>query len=100
MKTVITCVALAWLSGCAVVPPDAWSFDPTRPAAKPVLPAEQLATLTDRVAELQLQRNAIRASIATQPDVWQRQNLYEQLHAVGMRLSPLERQLAGAASSR
>lgn len=100
MKIAITCVAVAALSGCAVVAPDAWSFDPTRPAAKAVLPAEQLAALTDRVAELQIQRTAIRARIAAQPDAWQRQHLYEQLHAVGMQLSPLERQLAGVASSR
>lgn len=100
MKIAITCVALAALTGCAVVPPDAWRFDPTRPAAKAVLPAEQLAALTDRVAELRMQRIAIRASIAAQPDAWQRQHLYEQLHAVGVRLSPLERQLAGVAPSR
>ena len=33
-----------------------------------IVPADQLAMLTDRVAELQLQRNAIRASIAAQPE--------------------------------
>lgn len=100
MKIAITSLALALLSGCAVVPPQAWSFDPTRPGPRAVLPAPELAALTDRVAELQLQRNAIRASIAAQPDAWQRQGLYEQLHAVGMRLSPLERQLASVAAGR
>jgi len=100
MKTAVCCAALALLAGCTVVPPEAWTFDPTRPPAKAVLPAQELAGLTDRIAALQLQRNEIRNRIAGQPDAWQRQHLYEQLHAVGMQLSPLERRLATVASSR
>lgn len=100
MKTAVSCAALALLAGCAVVPPAAWTFDPTRPLPKAVLPAPELAVLTDQIAALQLQRNEIRARIAGQPDALQRQALYEQLHSVGMRLSPLERRLATVASGR
>jgi hypothetical protein len=99
MKTAVCGAALALLAGCTVVPPAAWTFDPTRPP-RAVLPAQELATLTDRIAELQRQRNEIRARIAGQTDVGQRQHLYEQLHAVGMQLSPLERRLATVASGQ
>jgi hypothetical protein len=98
MKTAVCYAALALLAGCTVVPPEAWTFDPTRPPAKAVLPAQEVAALTDRIAELQLQRNEIRTRIAGQPDAGQRQQLYEQLHALGMQLSPLERRMATVAS--
>lgn len=93
MRIAVSCAALAWLAGCAVVPPDAWTFDPTRPPAKAALPVQELVPLTDRIAELQLQRNEIRTRIAAQPDIWERQRLYAQLHQVGLALSPLERRL-------
>ncbi|HWI83948.1 hypothetical protein [Ramlibacter sp.] len=83
-----------------MVPPSAWNFDPTQPAAKPELPAQQAGALTDRLAQLQSERNAIRARIAAERDVGQRQRLYEQLHRVGVQLSPLERRLAAVASAR
>jgi hypothetical protein len=93
MQIVISCAGLALLAGCSVVPPDAWTFDPSQPSAKAALPVAELVALTDRVAALQLERNEIRNRIAAQPDLWQRQRLYSQLHSVGMALSPLERRL-------
>ena len=100
MKAAISCVALLVLSGCSVVPSEAWTFDPTQPQPKMALPAPELAALTDRVAELQLERNEIRARIAGQPDIWERQRLYVQLHGIGTELSPLERRLATVAAGR
>jgi hypothetical protein len=100
MRAAVSCAALVLLAGCSVVPPEAWTFDPTHPPAKVVLPVPELAALTDRVAELQLERNEIRARIAGQPDIWERQRLYAQLHGVGRELSPLERRLATVASGR
>lgn len=91
---------LLLLSACSVVPQQAWTFDPTQPTAKPALAAAEAAGLTDRVAQLQLERNAIRARIAAEPDAWKRQSLYSDLHDVGMRLSRLERRLAMYASAR
>lgn len=100
MRVAVSCAGLALLAGCAVVPPDAWNFDPTRPAPKAALPVQELAVLTDRVAQLQLQRNDIRVRIASQTDISERQRLYAQLHGVGMELSPLERRLATVAAGR
>jgi hypothetical protein len=100
MRCVIPCALLALLAGCSVVPREAWTFDPTQPRPKASIPVEEAVALTDRTAQLQLQRNDIRARIAAEPDVWARQRLYRQLHAVGMELSPLERQLATVASAR
>lgn len=100
MRTAFCLSLLAVLAGCAVVPPAAWEFDPTRPAAKATLPAPQVAALTQRLAQLQLQRNEIRARIAAERDVRARQQLYADLHRVGMELSPLERQLAAVAAAR
>ena len=100
LRITLSCTALVLLAGCPVVPPEALSFDPARPAPKTILPAAELAALTDRVAQLQLERNEIRARIAGQPDIWERQRLYGQLHGVGMELSPLERRLATLASAR
>jgi hypothetical protein len=62
------------------------------------LPPDQLAALTNRMAELQIQRNEIRARISAEPDVWGRQRLYEELHTVGSQLSPLERELTAASA--
>jgi hypothetical protein len=90
----------ALLGGCAVAPPAAWTFDPTHPQPKPVLEASQAAALTDRVAQLQLQRNDIRTRIASELDIWKRQDLYSDLHAVGMRLSRAERRLSLYANAR
>lgn len=93
-------VAGSLVSGCSVVPLAAWNFDPSRPAPKETLPMAETVALTDRAAQLQLQRNEIRLRIAAEPDIWARQRLYGELHSVGMQLSPLERRLASVAAAR
>lgn len=100
MRIAVSCAALALVAGCSVVPHEAWTFDPTHPAPKPAMAMEQAVALTDRVAELKLQRNDVRSRIAAEPDVWNRQSLYSRLHGIGMELSPLERELAGVAAAR
>jgi hypothetical protein len=65
-----------------------------------LLSPQDVAALTDRSAQLQLQRNEIRDRIASERDAWARQRLYEELHQVGMQLSPLERRLATVAAAR
>jgi hypothetical protein len=100
MRIAIPCVLLALLGGCAVVPHAAWTFDPTRPQAKPTLAVADAAGLTDRLAQLQLERNDIRERIASEPNAAARLRLYEDLHRVGKQLSPIERRLAAFASSR
>lgn len=100
MRNAIFLSVLALCSACSVVPPQAWTFDPRDPPPKITLPAAEVAAMADRLAELQLERNQIRARIAGERDVWQRQEQYRQLHKVGMELSPLERQIAGIASAR
>lgn len=94
MRTALVLFLAAGLGGCAVVSPAAWDFDPARPAPRAALSPQQLAPMTQRLAQLQIERNGIRARIAGERDVQQRLALYEQLHRVGMELSPLERQLA------
>jgi hypothetical protein len=100
MRTAIFLPFLALCSACSVVPPQAWTFDPTQPQPKISLAPQDAAVLTDRVAELQLERNQIRARIAGERDVWQRQQQYAQLHRIGMELSPLERRLGEVVSAR
>ena len=101
MRNAICLPVLALLASCAtVVPPQAWTFDPTRPQPKLVLPTPEVVALTERVAQLQLRRNEIRARIASEPDVWKRQDHYLHLHSVGMELSALQRRLATVASAR
>ena len=90
----------ALLSACSVVPPEAFTFDPTQPKPKPTMSLAESTALTDRMAQLQLERNAIRARIASEPDALVRQRHYEALHQVGMQLSPVERRLALYSSSR
>jgi hypothetical protein len=100
MKGTFASFVLLALTGCSVVPPDAWTFDPTRPSPKVSLPVGELTELTEQVAQLQLERNAIRARIAAEPDAGARLGLYGQLHAVGMDLSPLDRRLGRVAAGR
>jgi hypothetical protein len=100
MRIPVCLPVLTVLTACTVVPPQAWTFDPTQPQPRLALPTADLAALTDRVAQLQLQRNEIRARIATEPDARKRQGHYAQLHSVGMELSPLERRLATVAAAR
>jgi hypothetical protein len=98
MRIALCLTLVASTTACSVVPPQAWSFDPTRPQPRATLSPQEAAALTDRVAQLQLQRHEIRSRIAIEPDVWKRQAHYEDLHRVGGELSPLERRLAAAAA--
>jgi hypothetical protein len=100
MKSVFLSCIVAICSGCAVVPESAWTFDPSHPAPKPTIAVPDAVALTSRVSQLQQDRTAIRDRIASEPDVQKRLGLYEQLHDVGVQLSPLERQLTMVASGR
>lgn len=100
MRLATTFLALALLGGCAVVPPEAWTFDPAQPPARESMGAPEVAQLTDRMAQLQLRRNGIRDRIASERSVGARLALYEELHEVGQELSPLERRLARVAAAR
>lgn len=100
MRIAACVLLLIPLAGCSVVPPAAWTFDPTQPSPRVALPTEEALALTDRTAQLQLRRNEIRARIAAEPDIWVRQRLYGELHSVGMELSALERRLATVAAAR
>lgn len=100
MRIALFFAASALLAGCAVVPPNAWTFDPSQPRQREFLSREEVAALTDRSAQLQLRRNEIRDRIANERDVWARQGLYAELHEVGMQLSPLERRLSTVAAAR
>ena len=97
-------VCIAALTGCSylpvVVPPQAYSFDATRHPAKPVAEPTRLAPLTDRIAQLQIQLNDVRAKIATEPDAFKRLPLYEQENRIHRGLGPLQRELAQYASAR
>jgi hypothetical protein len=102
MRLPLLLAATALLAGCSTVSAvrDAWNWDPTAPQARTSapLPPDQVAALTNRLADLQIQRNEIRAQIGAEQNVWARQRLYEQLHTVGRQLSPLERQLTAASA--
>jgi hypothetical protein len=100
MKSVIVSFLVVLCSGCAVVPESAWSFDPSHPEPKPSIAMADAVALTERVAQLQQQRIAVRDRIAAEPDARKRLGLYEQLHGVGMQLSPLERRLTMVAAAR
>ncbi|MBG9386437.1 hypothetical protein [Caenimonas aquaedulcis] len=100
LLSTVLLLASAVLSGCAVAPASAYRFDPTQPQAKRTVPMDQVVALNDRVAQLQIQRNDVRARIAAAPDTWSRLALYGELHRIGARLSPLERELSTIASSR
>ena len=101
MRLFLSLAAAFLLAGCSTVTNvrDAWTWDATAPQAgarRIVLPPEQAAALTNRLADLQIRRNDIRARISAEPDIRARQRLYEELHSVGRQLSPLERQLTAA----
>ena len=100
LRLVLPITLVAALGGCAVVPPQAWSYDPTRAQAGPAPDAAQAASLTNRIAELQTQLNQVRAQIAAQPDAQHRLTLYSQEHGIGGELSPLQRQLGQYAQAR
>jgi hypothetical protein len=103
LRLVLPITLVATLAGCVVVPPQAWSYDPTRSQARPApdaAQAAQVAPLTNRIAQLQTQLNEVRARIAVQPDAQHRLPLYSQEHGIGSELSPLQRQLGQYAQAR
>jgi hypothetical protein len=100
MRMLLCLPSIALLGACSVIPPQAYTFDPTQPQPKLALATSEVTALTQRVAQLQLRRNEIQAQIATEPDARNRQLYYEDLHRLGMELSPLERRLSTIASSR
>ena len=91
---------MAALAGCAVVPPQAYTFDPTHPLAAPVPDPSSVAPLTNRIAALQLELNELRANIAGEPDARKRLPLYAQENRIHRDLGPLQRELAQYASAR
>lgn len=104
MRIPLFIAASALLCGCSTIDNvrEAWYWDSTRAPgqARAQLAPQELASLTNRVADLQLRRNEIRARISAEPDIWARQRLYADLHSVGMQLSPLERRLVAMAPAR
>ena len=104
MRSILPFAVLALCAGCSTVSAvrDAWTWDPTRmqERSRAFSSPQDIAALTSRLADLQLQRNEIRSRISGEPDIDARQGLYAQLHRVGRQLSPLERQLAAAAPAR
>ncbi len=99
-RTFASAVVLAALAGCAVVPPQAYSFDPTHPQPRPVAGAAVLVPLTNQIAQLQLQLDEVRAKIAQQPDTYARLGLYGEENSIHRRLDPLQHELAQYASAR
>ena len=104
MRLILSIAATTLLAGCSTVSAvrDAWTWDPTRMQQRPhvVLAPGDLSASTNRLADLQLRRNDVRARISAESDMRARQRLHEELHQVGRQLSPLERQLAAAAPVR
>ena len=101
MRTILLAAAFAALAGCAaVVPQQAYSFDPTHPQPKPVAGAATLVPLTNQIAHLQLQLDDVRAQIAQQPDSFRRVALYREENRIHRRLDPLQHELAQYASAR
>jgi hypothetical protein len=102
MRTLVSALAAAALAGCAtvVVPPQAYHFDPTHPQAKPVADAAKVAPLTNRIAQLQVQLNEVRAQVAQQPDSFKRLALYERENRIHRELDPLQHELGQYASAR
>ncbi|MEJ6022613.1 hypothetical protein [Ramlibacter sp. PS4R-6] len=93
-------IAAAALGGCSVVPRSAWTYDGTHPLPRVTAEPGAVAPLTDRVAQLQLELNEVRAKIAAQPGTFERLPLYRQENDIHSRLAPLQRELAQYASAR
>lgn len=100
MRIVLPLSLVALLASCSVVPPGAWTYDPTNPQPRPMLDTAQAVQVNGRVAQLALEKNEIRSRIANERDAGARLDLYAQLHQVGMELSPLERRLSGYGQAR
>src|SRR4051812_34753985 len=100
MRSLLLSAAVLVLAGCAVVPPQAYTYDPTHPQPRPVADAVQVAPLTNRVAQLQDELNGVRAQIPQQTDTRKRLPLYAQENRIHRQLGPLQRELAEYASAR
>ena len=83
-----------------MVPPQAYSFDPTHPQPRAAADPAAIAPLTNRIAELQIELDKVRMQIAQQPDTWKRLALYEQENGIHRRLDPLQHELSQYASAR
>jgi hypothetical protein len=99
-QTILSFALLAALAGCSVVPPQAWTFDPTHPQPKPVADSGRIVPLTNSIAQLQLQLDEVRGKIATEPDAGKRLALYREENRIHGRLGPLQREIAQYASAR
>lgn len=103
MRSIFFLAVGGMLAGCSVISTvqQAWDWDPaTNPRVAVADAPARVAPDPGRLAQLRLQRQEIRARIAAEPDIRQRQILYAQLHDIGRQLSPLERQVDSANSAR
>ena len=100
LRHLIPVTVLAALCGCSVVPRSAWTYDGAHPPPRVAADPAAVAPLTNRIAQLQLELNDVRAKIAAQNDTFKRLPLYSQEHGIHRRLAPLERELAQYASAR
>ena len=98
----LSCFALTAMTGCSTLDNmrDAWAWDATQPQPRQVLDASETADLNARIAQLRQERNDLRARVSAEPSPQGRQNLYVELHDLGLRLSPLERRLAASFATR
>lgn len=103
MRSILVLAVLGLLAGCSMISaaPQAWDWDPaTNPRVAAADARARATAYAGRLADLRVQRQDIRARIAAEPDIRQRQALYAQLHQIGLQLSPLERRYDSADSVR
>ena len=100
LRLLLPLMVAAAICGCSVVPRSAWTYDGTHPPARVVAEPGAVAPLTDRIAQLQLELNEVRAQIAAQDGTFKRLPLYAKEHRIHRRLAPLQRELAQYASAR
>jgi hypothetical protein len=100
LRPTLLLVIAAALGGCSVVPQSAWTYDGSHPLPRTTADATQLARLTDRIAQLQLELDGVRTKVAGEPDAAGRLSLYAQEHRIHRRLAPLQRELSQYASAR
>lgn len=100
LRQLTSIVVAATICGCSVVPHSAWTFDGAHPPPRIAGDPARVVSLTDRVAQLQIELNGVRAKIAAQDDTSKRLPLYAQEHRIHRSLAPLQRELAQYASAR
>ena len=103
MRSILFLAVGGLLAGCSVISavPQAWHWDPaSRPGGVAAGAPVRVDAPAGRLEQLRQQRLEIRARIAAEPDIRQRQILYAQLHEIGRQLSPLERPVNSANLSR